>query len=514
MSSKQAETPIQFYPTDGYFITRSAVRNAREKGECHFASMLEVNTDEHAPSKHKPSAKLNDGVLLYIQSGLKDYTKSVITGENPTKKKAREKMIGDGIIMTARQELTNTRDPAKINDLNDIITHAYSWADALYMLPARNDEIKQDKNVIAEWWDELKRLKTASSAQHMIPKIVRDKAVEAMSRGLTSIAIIGDTEVDGSCAYPESSSVLLHPRALKNPAAKLEFYKNVLRCCRLTPEEFESACQELENSARGHAGSKGASKGPPPPIPPYKPKAYQIEAPAEGAYKLIIKYKPNHFGSSYWANMETGDTRGTIASMDPIKMRAKKETRQTVLRMKYLFGETEAVRQAVDAHIPEHRALADVLLGEEVLQRARYGCMRYPHGESEDTGAPPSLSQRSKKQLEGAILALITKNESQLEEGVSEYYHLLQGKLAQAPALMIAALGSDDQLRRLKTIHKLEAAVDPEATPLQSETIRCERAALFNEVMQENGIPLEASMDALSHANTVGQVDRAGAMAK
>lgn len=197
----------------------------------------------------------------------------------------------------------------------------------------------------------------------------------------------------------------------------------------------------------------------------------------------------NAFDYRCWYQATKPEHATRTISLDP----KVPELKQAVLRMKYLHGEIEALREQINAFNPAQRAVADLLFSDAVLSRAHYCCTH--KRDLSDSSRPPVPNAAIQEKLK---TALATLRDDPGEECQALYRHV-----AHAPTLMIAALGEDADLLALKRMHNPLCAVEYKDGPLQNPTLRQSRAELFDQVMGAAEVDLKAPRDGHRYAATV-----------
>ncbi len=131
---------------------------------------------------------------------------------------------------------------------------------------------------------------------------------------------------------------------------------------------------------------------------------------------------------------------------------AQEAEKQLSLRMYYLNKEEiEPLNKLFDITLPGHKALADILFAESTLRRAEYAC-KIPSSEDKLRPHPEGFQAQAQK-----VISAFFADESGSNEEIKNY-------LFKSPTLIVATLGNDPDVRKLRDDHKDRLGTMPEET--------------------------------------------------
>lgn len=195
--------------------------------------------------------------------------------------------------------------------------------------------------------------------------------------------------------------------------------------------------------------------------------------------------------STYKLNTTQGTIAGRIERHGKADWRsAHPDAQQGILRMQHLqLGEITPLLGVLDTHLPHHQDIGDIFLSDTVLRRAEYACLPVPEGKDK---APHPISEMG-QQARDLLEAWKNAPSEAMSEPERISHAQICDRLLQSPTLVVAALGNDQQLKRLRAIHHEllpNAALPPvhQIDKARIAALEAERTAIASELLAPYGI--------------------------
>lgn len=205
-----------------------------------------------------------------------------------------------------------------------------------------------------------------------------------------------------------------------------------------------------------------------------RPTPYALEKSAADVFRRIEKVSEDDW--SVIRNPEAAERR-----------------QQEIVRMRYLHKqELVPLHNLLNTKFPMHAEFGEVFFSEPVLKRAEYACAAIPEGKEKPIVQLNGLGAK----LASLLAQLTNVKADELPESQRVSYQSIIRQLANCPALVIAALGDDQQLKSLRTLNNQILSRDALA-PVARNFVAAEtaewvkqRAALAREILVARGIQL------------------------